>query len=92
MALTHCASVRSRSRAEIIVGRATPTIVPSRMMSESPAARTARAFQRPGTGWAAVAAEELSVTAFLSTPPTLRSTRLLSIDQKVENPPALNPW
>lgn len=32
MALTHWASVRFRLRAEIIVGRATPTIVPSKMM------------------------------------------------------------
>ena len=67
MALTHWASVRFRLRAEIIVGRATPTIVPSKMMRESPAARMARAFQRPGKGWAAVAAELASDTAFLST-------------------------
>lgn len=72
MALTHWASVRFRLRAEIIVGRAIPTIVPSKMMRESPAARTARAFQCPGMGWAAVAAEVASDTAFLSTLSTLR--------------------
>ena len=77
--------MRFRLRAEIIVGRATPTIVPSKMMRESPAARMARAFQRPGKGWAAVAEELASDTAFLSTLSTLRRRWSIGIDQKVEN-------
>ena len=37
---THCASVRLSSRSLMIVGRATPTMVPSRTIRPSPTART----------------------------------------------------